>query len=229
MLSLAREQVVQRRRSTVDSRASGGGQDPWGPVAVVRISGRDPTGAVVVVLDSRGLPESIDLAPNWRRLVGAEGLAAAVTQAGHHAVEARNEADAPQLRAWLHEVTEAVANAHPEDAPVRSMPSHFTPERAELISRAFEATLRLEERRLRGAAGGGTVGQGRLTLSLDDQDCLVCEADAEWVGRQDPDELSVAFDSALASLRADRAETDRLQQAASTAVAQLLPRANHDR
>jgi hypothetical protein len=59
----------------------------------------------------------------------------------------------------------------------------------------------------------GSGGLGRLTLTLDATAAVTCAADAEWVGRQETEDLRTALSAALESLRAARNAGDAAQAA----------------
>ena len=177
-------------------------------------TGRDPTGAVTLVVDADGLAVSITLHPDWRRLVGAHGLAPAVSQAGRDAVESRRDIDEAGPYGWEgeHAAWEAEQAARQRTDDIGSI--------AERIWRAFDVTERLTQR-LREGADTGTSGLGRLSLTFDPSDALVCQADAEWVGQQDTAQLEATLASALESLRSRRDTTEALWAQARATVAWL--------
>src|SRR5688572_4616674 len=83
--------------------------------------GSDPTGTVTVSIGRDGLPDTIAIGEQWRRNVGAEGLAAAVEEAFRHAAEAgsaRSLAELGEAR-WIENFAAAIAYANGDGpAPV---------------------------------------------------------------------------------------------------------------
>jgi hypothetical protein len=178
-------------------------------------TGRDAREAVTVVLADDGLPKSMEISQDWRRLVGAEGFAAAVTEASEKAAEARLTASTADTPPWTGPVT-----APPNPPPVsRSM--HFTSWMIDDVIRAFEATKGLAERNRRGITLTASAALGQLTLTEGTIGNLVCEADSGWVGQQNTESLTAALATAVASLRAERGERADLRDTALSALMRL--------
>jgi hypothetical protein len=174
-----------------------------------------------VVLSADGLPASIRLDAAWRRLVGAEGLAAAVTEAGRNAVEAQWDVGDVEVAEQADAVAALLAGegARPP-APPADQPLHYPPSLAEDVMQAWDATTSLRDRIDLGE-DAGSAALGRLTLTFSPSDALVCEADVEWVGQQDTDVLAAALGSALASLRAARETSEAVFAVAQSAATRL--------
>jgi len=178
------------------------------------ITGSDASGVVTVSLGAAGLPERIDLDDGWRRAVGVDDFAAAITQACGGAHRARFDAtDADS--GWMAEVSAVLAYIDGEGPEPRSLPqgegthtaSPHLPDLSGLLADVVAADL-MEDAGRAAEAGPprycGSAGAGRLTLTLDATGKLICEADPDWVGRQETRDLRDALASALAGLHAER-------------------------
>jgi hypothetical protein len=198
------------------------------------VDGTDTSGSVRVVFASDGLPERIELDEDWRRGVGAEGFGAAVTQACQGAMAAYSTAldHAAERTGWLDRVNKVMNYLGSDGPPPPGLPppqspatsvdtlSRTDPRRslAEIVgdlaalsdSVSFDDALRAAPPKY---TGSGRLG--RLTLTLDATAAVTCTADAEWVGRQETEDLRTALSAALESLRADRSAGDAAQAAAA--------------
>lgn len=196
------------------------------------ITGSDASGAITVALGEDGLPERIDLDDGWRRAVGAEGLAAAVTRACGGATQARFDVMAAASQSgWTARVSAAFAYIDGEGPEPPGLPSAddaqaaspYVPELSGLLADIVASDL-AEGTDAVARAGppqySGSAGVGRLTLTLDATGKLTCEADPDWVGRQETQDLRDALASALAGLHAER-------RAASTSNSPLTRYAAH--
>lgn len=196
------------------------------------ITGNDPSGAVTAVLGADGLPERIDLDDAWRRGVGSERLAAAVTQACNGAIQANLDVvAAAEPSAWaarLSAVFAYLGGEGPEPPDLRAADhapaaSPYMPDLSGLLADIVASDL--AERAEAVAQAGpphysGSAAAGRLTLTLDAAGQLTCAADPEWAGRQGTEELRDAIATALAGLHAER-------RAAATSTSPLTRFAAH--
>jgi hypothetical protein len=161
----------------------------------------DPSGQVRVVLAPDGLPERIELGDDWRRVVGAEGFAEAVTRACRSGAEDRSGTLEAAMTGsgWVDRAAAVMAyiggeGPEPPDLPRRSQaatvgaPRQLAEVLVDLMAEPGKYT--------------GVGGHGRLSLTLELTGAVTCAADPEWVGRQETDELRDALTSALASLHA---------------------------
>jgi hypothetical protein len=189
------------------------------------VTGRDGAGAITVVLADDGLPELIRVDPDWRRLVGADGFAAAVTRAGANAVDAYDDATL-EVDPDTGPPRSVEAVAHRERPPI--WPMHFTSWMLEDLSRGFQATKLLAERRRRGPLVG-TAALGRLTLTFGPAGAMVCAADGAWVAQQETAGLASALATALASLRAARAGSETLRDTVVAAAISIYGRGGRAR
>jgi hypothetical protein len=179
--------------------------------------GTDSSGSVGVALGADGLPERIDLDDGWRSTVGAEGLAAAVTAACRGAVQARSHAlsTAADQSGYIDRATAVFAymsgrGPEPPDLP-RSSGSPTGPASMPDLSDiaadivASDLTDRVETALQAGPPQySGSAGLGHLTLTLDPSGTLTCDADPDWVGRQETHVLRETLSTALAGLHAER-------------------------
>ena len=150
---------------------------------------------VQVTLGRDGLPELIRIGPGWRRSIGAEGFADAVTAACRQAREEHRELWSRALDhdGWPARFSQALAYVLGRGA----LP--------EFAGRAGHA----QAGRSGNGAGpapfessGGAAALGRLTLTVTLAREVTCVADPDWVGRQEAEGLSEALASALAQARA---------------------------
>jgi len=179
------------------------------------ITGSDPSGAVTAVLGADGLPERIDLDEAWRRSVGTERLAAAVTQACTGAIQANLDMVATtEQSGWAARLSAVFAyvdgkGPEPPDLPAAgsTRASPFMPDLSGLLADIVASDL-AEGAEAVAQAGppqySGSAAAGRLTLTLDAAGQLTCAADPAWVGRQETQELRDAIATALAGLHAER-------------------------
>ncbi|BCB88314.1 hypothetical protein [Phytohabitans suffuscus] len=171
--------------------------------APARSTGSDRTGTVHAVVGRDGIPESFVVDPGWHRALGATGLAGAVAEACAAAGTAAWEASAPSgadPREWFTRLHRAFT----EDAPApRPAPAHRQPRPLDaVVADALDHLGPI----LAGLGGTGsatgTAAGGRLSLTLDPAGSVSCEADPDWVSRQEAGELGEALDRALAAARA---------------------------
>ena len=180
----------------------------------------DDGGTIRVVLAADGLPESIQVGADWRRAVGSEGFAAAVTGACRAAGEARWAAWAAALerkglRPKLDEVMAYLSGNGPAPsfastpsapvasvAPVQAAPPHPVGERRREFDQLVNAMKDFDPDGDPPIVGTGTAARGRLSLAISFDRTVTCEADPGWVGEREADELTAALAVALAEARA---------------------------
>jgi YD repeat-containing protein len=211
-----------------------------------RHEGTDPSATIRVVLADDGIPESIDLSDDWRRAVGATGFAAAVTEACRAAVDDRNNdlTAAAEQSGWLERsrVLMRYVNDGGPEPPELPAGRPLAPERvsggapvdsrsadrlvAELMD-SIETVPNPDASGTLGRTQTATAAQGRLSLSWDATGRVSCEADPDWVGQREPDELREALATALTDLRTQHAEAEaaRASRVARSAelTCQLIP------
>lgn len=187
----------------------------------------DATGTVQVRLDGGRQPTAVTVSADWRRAIGAEGFADAVTEAFRNAVFGSFEAAAaasgparPDPERLMERIGSYVAYVNgdgpqPSDLPAR-MPRALPVEQdrdafsslADDMYAAVDATGGLSGALPAAEEPVGEGAQGRLMLT--GALLVTCAADAEWVNRQDTADLNHALAAALGSLRARRDEASAL-------------------
>ena len=204
----------------------------------------DRSEAVRVRLDQSGLPDLIEVVPDWQRWLAPEALGAAVVEAGNAAatrrlaIWSRAVNDSP----WQERVDRLAVDADadvdlPAPAPVSAPGRAPTLSLDELMGEALYALDHLDEyipAAPESIQGNGTDRTGELTLVLSKQGVMSCSADPRWLADQDGDALTYSFAEALRTARAaldrtertERAETpaSRLPDLFAEALANLQPR-----
>jgi hypothetical protein len=174
----------------------------------------DETGTVRVVFAADGLPQLIQVGADWRRTVGGDGLAAAVTTACARAGRSYDAkiGDATDGSGWVarfNEVVRYIASiGPPPPGLVAPPPLPETPD----VSMSMARLHALEE--VSAALGSpedvvnrmhvGTGAAGRLRLTLAEWGAMTCDADPDWLRRTESAEIEQALAAALADLRAER-------------------------
>ncbi|MBO0868437.1 MAG: hypothetical protein J2P15_07715 [Micromonosporaceae bacterium] len=144
---------------------------PWPPGEAT-----DASGTVRVVLAPDGLPRSIEVDPRWRRTVGCDGLAGAVTEACLFAAGTLAESTADQ------------------------------PAGSNILNRPMEEAFAAMGRNSAAGAGGvdpGGAGGARLALTVTLLGTVACTANPDWVNLQNDEDLNVALAAAVADIRAN--------------------------
>jgi hypothetical protein len=139
----------------------------------------DASGSIRVVLAPDWLPRSIEVGPEWRRRVGCDGFAGAVTDACLFAA------------ATLHAAT------------VPSRVNVLIPPLEEALTDIAWATLDPDAYRAPPAPAGGPPANGRLALRVSLFGTLRCAANPDWVNRQEHQDLNHALAAAVADIRAN--------------------------
>jgi hypothetical protein len=203
-----------------------------------RHEGTDLTGTIRVLLAGDGLPELIDVADYWQRGVGVEGFAAAVTEACRAAtLSADHDLDRlAEQTGWMGRVLAVLAYLNgtgtepPEVSALTPDAAVTQPPRGPGVSRPLarilgdlmdieyaEGSMLTSETR----QDTGQAAQGRLTLTAVGN-TVACAADAEWVGRREPEELREALAKALSGMRETRTRAAAAQAARSARRAELV-------
>lgn len=164
----------------------------------------DSTGAVQIRVDEYGIAESIELMPGWRRLVGAHGVAAAVSEACLGVVmagweRAGSAAEASGLDRRLAELVSYVDGTGPEPAWVRASAgstSEFGVVGVDAGSGGPPESLVGE--------WSGVSARGAVKVTLDVAGVVTCEADPSWLSLRETHEINDSLAAALASARAQR-------------------------
>jgi hypothetical protein len=183
--------------------------------------GTDGTGTVRAVVAADGMPQAITVDPEWRRRVGADGFAAAVTQAcavatttGIGALASLNldglVKRADDFLQYLSGNAGPPAGLHEDASDTRASDGpRWTAEVADFVLAdlaAYGAVDRpgdpAEQRCV------GSAEHGRLTLTFGGETPLRCDADPDWVGRQSTDDLNSALTAAVRSLVDERESRD---------------------
>ena len=184
-----------------------------------RVEATDDSGAVQVVLGQDGLPESIQVAEDWLRLVGSEALGDVVTQASVAAVARRGQLWSEALR------------QPPEPgrtAPSGVDPSRVPPDAVRPPRMLMEDVLALTDEPIQGgpavARATGVTALGKLSLSLDPSGTVSCTADAHWASQLTAEELTDALDRVLTAARAEFAGAAAARAALGERVDDLYAR-----
>ena len=181
------------------------------------VSCTDATGTVHVALAADGLPDSIRVGEDWRRAVGAAGLAAAVTEACHRGEADRSERVAAALhgRRWPERAVGIFTYIAGNGAPPLTSPRGATPTWSAPAFAGTRSLLAAAEQIAAAHPSGdgpadpvppqrpGAGAHGRLTLTLTGLGTITCDADPDWVAGQEARDLDDALASALTALRSD--------------------------
>jgi hypothetical protein len=187
----------------------------------------DVSGSIRVLLAADGLPRAIEVAPDWRRTVGCDGLADAVNTACVFAAAA-GRAPGPaeptgrpndDLLAEVAKISAAVDQAldwasrgtAPRDstAPdgLREMweAADLRPGRVDefmdQVLRASEAAERSGQAPME--TDISSPANGKLSLHIEMFGVVTCAVNPDWVNQQDHESLNAALASALAAARAE--------------------------
>jgi hypothetical protein len=160
----------------------------------------DASGSIRVVLAPDWLPKSIEVGPEWRRRVGCEGFAGAVTDACLFAAATLHAATAPPQ----------ADGPHRDGRPGQHGPS-AAPDVTNILMRPLEdvltdlaaATLGPDAHPTPPTPAGGPPANGRLALSVSLLGTVRCAANPDWVNRQEHQDLNHALAAAVADIRAN--------------------------
>jgi hypothetical protein len=200
-----------------------------------RSEATDATGTVRVVVAPDGLPESITVGEDWRRTVGSEGFAAAVTEACRNAAAAQAlsepeppagpvERDGADRLDRAKEIVAFVEGDPRADLP----PVDLEEINPRPLSSIIEEALRAADAVSAMAASwvpeevppNEAPAGHRLSLAVAPFGLLSCTADPAWVGRQETADLEEALAAALRFVRSRHAES---LAASPEAVLSALP------
>jgi len=174
----------------------------------------DTSGAVRAVAAPSGLLESVELDDDWRRLVGSEGLSAAVEEACRNALAPRDDEAAAaepapdDRRARLDRADQVLAFVEGTGEPPADVPgvdiSRVRPrpyaEIVDEVYRAIDVADSIAAQWDLPDSAEGTAPAARLTLTVAPFGLVSCTADPEWVGRQETADLNDALRDAVRSL-----------------------------
>lgn len=186
-----------------------------------RVSASDGTATIQVVLGRDRLPESMGVAADWRRRLGLERFASAVTQACRAAADERAAQwlQALEDRDWqssFEEVRRHIDDGLDEDpAPstrpeIHLPPPDITPSppprpMSVLAMETLQAVNALELPDQAPVEGdedlAGSAARGNLILSFTPDGGVSCQVDVDWLARQEADDLTEALNRALMSAR----------------------------
>jgi hypothetical protein len=187
----------------------------------LRQEATDATGTVRVVVATDGLPESIEIGEDWRRTVGSEGLAAAVSEACKNAVFASAEGDATPVAEPVETDREAVLERADQIVAYVEGAGPLPPGVATLdIAQVHPRSLsRIVDELLQAADAVDSLGtqwvmeeppsdgHGRISLTVGPFGLVSCTADPDWVGRRETTELMDDLAAALRSARSRHASS----------------------
>lgn len=207
-----------------------------------RAHGTDATGSVHVTLAADGMPEAITVDEDWRRLVGVDGLAQAVTEAWQTAALTSVESlDSPAAQSLSPHVDAILAYLGGDGPPppgmrVGSPPPTTDDDDGESVGQQWPSDVLDEVNRVIDRLGSegadhtrkGSGAHGRLTLAVTATEGVVCEVDAEWLHRQDTQSLNEALASAVLSLRGEWDAVNSTLASGVSAVSSLLANGHGD-
>lgn len=185
------------------------------------VEGRDAAGALRMALGVDGLPSVIDVAAGWERTLRPDHIAVAVAQAFADASGRRMAAWAEALDAAGCRPGTAAGAPSGAEEPIRPR----VPPSGRTIDEVAEAMIAAGHRPTvgpAGAAGVGSVADGRLVLTVSPSAGVRCAVDPHWAGMQSAGSLTAAFGAALAAARADLESSARLARAAHDDLDVLL-------
>jgi hypothetical protein len=177
-------------------------------------SGRDPSGAIEVILGDDGTAREIRVTSDWRRHLAPEEVGPAIVAADADAAQRRAEATAAAFAS----TSDPGSDATPANEPV---PAGRTRQLSELVDQALTTFDELD--RVTVAPGGtGSGGAGAVTVSLSHGRITGCALDARWLGNQDATTLARELRHALASATAAQTAANRPVAAFSQLITDLL-------
>lgn len=177
------------------------------------VAGADDSGTVRIHLDPSGHLDHVELAAGWRGAVGAERLAAAVTQAWQNATLARLAAfDGAYAHQDDADAEQRAAPDRPSDVPPRpsALPDGFGPgdplghqgSLAALVSLLAEAETALDRYEETMGQAVQELVQGhdlhqQVTVSLRGDTLVAVEVEPHWLHRASPAALGNAIRDAV--------------------------------
>ncbi len=178
--------------------------------------GSDNTGAVWVVLGPDGLPETIRVESQWRRVLGSADIGDAVVEASRVAANQRMAswtrtlgdedwtAKADRLREDVDEQPESheLVAADLPPAIRQARPRAMEP-LAEDVLAEFDKVDQFTGPQAMTVVGTGSDNTGRVTIVMSKADLTSCAADQRWASQQSGAALNTAFGEALAAARKD--------------------------
>ena len=200
-----------------------------------RVTATDATGTIRVGIAPDGLPETIEIGPEWRRTIGAHGLGAAVTEACQNGQTRQSEQFAQTMTdsGWVRRFTEVLdfltgAGPPPPDlvtGPPPAAPAAMLQESTWVMEQLAE----ISDSYVADPDGPdlgeytATSAYGQLTVTRTSSGVVRCDVDVDWAARQsDVEDLANAFVTAFASLRATFAAAEAARASADARLAGLL-------
>lgn len=183
-----------------------------------RNEGRDPKGAIHVVLGPDGTPVSISVAADWKQRVRPQEFSRALTEACEAAMFERLTVWGRALEdaGWRTKAERLQADYGREQLPDTGLPDGLPPA---LRSRAGEANPRpldvvtedmiaaFDGLNVQGGpqrvSGSGSGAGGRLTITLNPTGFESCTVDERWLAGQPAGTLNRLLGKALAEAHAD--------------------------
>lgn len=169
-----------------------------------RTSKTDRTGSVTVTLGADGLPEALQVTPDWEQKVQPQKFAAAIGEAANAAMMAQMNTKAENL---LH------ARGQGQDSvTLPGLPQPVRRDKPRPLDVLVEDALRLfaeaeQFRPAQPAQGTGRAAEGRFSVTLVDGGGITCSADPRWVSGKSPTMLAEAFRQAVSEARSSLAGT----------------------
>jgi DNA-binding protein YbaB len=182
----------------------------------VASNGRDPSGAVEVILDSDGTASDVRIAADWRRRTPLNHVGAAVVAADTDAALNRARSFAEAIASTEDVSLDPVPAPTPVAPAVRARPISNV---AESALDAFDSIDRLSTPP---PAVTGTSSAKSVRISLDHGRISDCWIDPSWLARQDDTTLAHALREALASAATAQAEANRPAAEFSQRLTELL-------
>jgi hypothetical protein len=180
--------------------------------------GFDATGTVRARVAADGVPESVDLGPNWQRRVPPERLGHAVVEACTAAAQRRMELWNQALSdgGWREEFERVKAadeapaagnGALAPPVPAPALPDVTPRPLDELVEEMLNAVDRVDEIAAQpgGPQGTGTGAHGKVSVTVSRTGMSSCVVDPQWSMYLDADTVTAALGEALTAARADLA------------------------
>lgn len=202
--------------------------------------GTDRSGAIRVLLDADGQPDSFRVEPGWHRKLAAPAFGDAVIEAFQAAMGMRLAVWTRTLqeRGWQAEVDRLQVGSMDKQPPappsaqlppaVRRAAQEMRPrsidEVAEDVIKEFDNVEDAVPASPQAVRGTGSSRSGKLVFTLSKTGLVSCNADPQWVSGQTAASLTNALGEALTAARADLARSAD-QPAPSRSLDRLLAEA----
>jgi hypothetical protein len=182
--------------------------------APARSQGTDRSGMVAVAVGQDGLPEAVAVHVRWRERLPAGSLAPAVTEASQAALRERGEqwSQALERSGWPARLDRLgtgadVAGDPPVPAAFRRRPASAASRPLDILAeeaiRGYDtaASVAARARSAPPPQGRAANGERTLTLTVQADGQLTCQADPRWVERQTGADLTRVLGELLATAR----------------------------